>query len=81
MLLAKNKLTGNAILLRCGCSHSWSYDRNKYDHPDCTASIDTIDAYCPKCGYFAWTVQSLTVTQLIQRDHNMPFVPTGLGRS
>lgn len=65
MILARHTKTRKRVLLRCGCTHSWGNDRDKYN---VSCSGYYTQDLCPICRNFGWPVPSLTIPQLIQRD-------------
>ena len=68
MILGKN-FKGQVVLLRCGCSHSWSGDKEKYGDLDqgiLTMGYD--NSQCSKCRLFGWRISILTDAQQGRRE-------------
>ena len=74
MYLAK-LYDGRVKLGRCGCSHSWGDDTEKYGsitnkiHGEYRVKVITCELdFCSKCDLNPWTIEGLDEVELRRRD-------------
>lgn len=72
-MILGTKDNGQKILLRCGCSHEYVHDKNKYgyEYEDNDGRVIIFfgdDNTCTKCWYWGWRITGMTDEELRRRE-------------